>query len=163
MAKNAPTITVNAGDLVLCNDGSSEAYYTACPSTWSLGALPAVATGGWKSVTTAVDATGTGTRYDIGGGNNYGTDLADVPWGSLQAGDAVNIYYRATPYREKIPISERGTLANPIIINGVTDGAGNRPEINGENAVNVAYANWTPGLESAVILMHRKPLAQGRC
>ena len=160
-AKDAPTITVSPASIVLCNNGTIELYYTVCPSTWSSGALPAPAAEGWLSVTTAVDATGTGTRYDIGGGNNYGTDLADVPWGSLQAGDAVNIYYRATPYREKLPISERGTAANPIIINGVTDGAGNRPEINGENAVNVLHANWTGGLESAVILMHRKPLAQG--
>ena len=159
--KNAPNVTLVASDLSLCNNGTIELNYTICPTGWSAGALPSTAIEGWLSVTTAVDATGTGTRYDIGGGNNYGTDLADVPWGSLQPGDAVNIYYRATPYREKIPISERGTLANPIIINGVTDGAGNRPEINGENAVNVAYANWTPGLESAVILMHRKPLAQG--
>ena len=59
---------------------------------------------GMESVNNAVDATGTGTRYDIGGGNNYGTDLVDVPWGSLQAGDAVNIYYRATPYPRKDPI-----------------------------------------------------------
>ena len=103
--KNAPTITVSPASLVLCNNGTIELYYTVCPSTWSSGALPAPAAEGWLSVTTAVDATGTGTRYDIGGGNNYGTDLADVPWGSLQAGDAVNIYYRATPYREKIPIS----------------------------------------------------------
>lgn len=162
MAKNAPTITVDAGDLVLCNDGSSEAYYTACPSTWSLGALPAVATGGWQSVTTAVDATGTGTRYDIGGGNNYGTDLADVPWGSLQAGDAVNIYHRTEPYREKVVITETGTEANPIIINGVTNITGDRPVIDGENAValNPTYlAN--DAFRAALVFIHRKSTAVG--
>ena len=170
MAKNAPTITVNAGDLVLCNDGSSEAYYTACPSTWSLGALP-VAAGGWKSVTTAVDATGSGTRYDIGGGNNYGTDLADVPWGSLQPGDAVNIYYRAEPYREKILIPKGGSAAYPLVINGVSDGAGNRPIIDGENAVTlfpdereVYYPPEHPSInvfEQMLVFIHRFDEADG--
>lgn len=160
-AKDAPTITVSPASIVLCNNGTVEVYYTVCPSTWSSGALPAPAAEGWLSVTQPVDATGTGTRYDIGGGNNYGTDLADVPWRTLQPGDAVNIYYRAAPYKEKVLVSETGTVTNPIIINGVTDASGNRPVIDGDGAVTVNHLDWADNLESALFLIHRKRISRG--
>jgi hypothetical protein len=121
-------------------------------------------------VTSPVEATGTGTRYDIGGGNNYGTDLADLPWGSLQPGDAVNVYHRATPYREKPLITEAGTALNPIIINGVTDEFGNRPIIDGENAVALMPNERTyfdgdhvgdNAFEQGVVVFHRKSTATG--
>lgn len=120
---------------------------------------------GWKNVTLPVNPTGTGVRYDIGGGNNYGTTLAEVPWQSLQPGDVVNIWHNVLDYREKPLISETGTAAHPIIINGVSDAIGNRPVINGENAVSLAFSEREyydgdhPGenaFEQAVVLFHRR-------
>ena len=55
----------------------------------------------------------------------------------MSPGDVVNIYHRATPYRHKVLLSEQGTAAHPIVINGVTDGSGNRPTIHAANAVTV--------------------------
>lgn len=86
MAKNAPTITVDAGDLVLCNDGSSEAYYTACPSTWSLGALGS------------------------GGGGSLAYAPYDVEIVQPQAAlDTKNRFYKAYPALEyNVKVSVRG-------------------------------------------------------
>lgn len=121
-----------------------------------------VAFSGWQNVTGPVDATGSGTRYDIGGGNNYGTSLADIPWQSLGAGDAINVYNTGTPYYEKIVFTEAGTAENPIIFNGVTDILGNRPVIDGDGAVNVSPLMYTdPALYSALVFFHRKPTPQG--
>lgn len=131
------------------------------PNDWIQPSLGLLSASSWVGVTEAIDPTGSGTRYDIGGGNNYGTELSDLPLDTLSPGDVVNVYRRATPYREKIPITESGTALNPIIFNGVTDASGNRPEISGENAVNITPENWTSSLESSVILMHRRPYAQG--
>ena len=111
---------------------------------------------GWTSVTQAVNATGSGTRYDIGGGNNFGTELSAVPWQSLKPGDAVNIYYRATPYRHKILLSEQGTAANPIVINGVTDSSGNRPTIDAANAVTVNPGEWHTAYQGTLIMINKR-------
>lgn len=74
-------------------------------------------------VTTAM----TGIRtFDVGPGHTY-SEPDTVPWGSLLAGDVVNIYHRATPYAWKIGLRGQGTQANPIVLNGVTDANGNRP------------------------------------
>ena len=86
--KNAPNVTLVA---VISRYATTARLSLIIRSVLRAGVLGRIACSsaaieGWLSVTTAVDATGTGTRYDIGGGNNYGTDLADVPWGSLQAG-----------------------------------------------------------------------------
>ena len=64
--------------------------------------------------------------FDVGPGQTY-EEPDTVPWGSLTAGDVVNIYYRATPYAWKIGLRGQGTAANPIVVNGVTDANGNRP------------------------------------
>lgn len=80
-------------------------------------------------VTVALNATGSGTRYDVGPGKAH-TTTDTVPWGSLGPGDVVNIFYQATPY-QKFGLRAQGTLANPVIINGVTDASGNRPIISG--------------------------------
>jgi hypothetical protein len=65
----------------------------------------------------------------------HGSNLADVPWNQLQAGDVVNVYYRATPYFEKPVIAGQGTQALPIVLWGVTDEFGRRPIIDGTDAV----------------------------
>lgn len=78
--------------------------------------------------------TGSGTTYHVGPGQAI-TELTDVPWLSLQAGDVVNIHHRAEPYRTKFALRAQGTADAPVVIHGVTDAKCNRPVISGQNAV----------------------------
>jgi hypothetical protein len=78
--------------------------------------------------------TGSGTTYHVGPGQPI-TELTDVPWLSLRAGDVVNIYHRAEPYRTKIGLRAQGTADAPVVIHGVTDAQCNRPVLSGQNAV----------------------------
>ncbi len=96
-------------------------------------------------VTTALDATGSGTRYDV----TNDTELRAVPFGALTAGSVVNIFYSATPYSTKIGLRGQGTSTDPIVINGVTDASGNRPKINGEGATTAAGSNPSGGYGGA--------------
>ena len=88
--------------------------------------------------------TGTGTDYPVGPGQPYRT-LADVPWPSLGAGDTVRIFWRDTPYREKILISTSGSEQQPIRICGVPNANGERPIISGKNATTPANLKTTFG------------------
>lgn len=72
--------------------------------------------------------------FNVGPGQFY-SHPDEIPWTTLTAGDVVNIYYRPQPYLSRIGICGRGTPAQPITINGVTDENGNRPIINGNGAV----------------------------
>jgi hypothetical protein len=62
------------------------------------------------------------------------TEFDLIPFATLQPGDVVNIFHNAIPYNRIIRISDSGTAANPIIINGVTNANGDRPVISGANA-----------------------------
>jgi hypothetical protein len=77
---------------------------------------------------------GSHATYNVGPGKTY-TELTQVPWLSLVAGDVVNIYYRAAAYKTKIGLRAQGTAAQPVYINGVTDSSCNRPIIDGDGAV----------------------------
>ncbi len=77
--------------------------------------------------------TGSGADYPVGPGKKYPT-LSRIPWSSLKRGDTVRIFWKETPYREKILISTKGTREQPIKICGVANAAGERPRISGENA-----------------------------
>jgi hypothetical protein len=70
--------------------------------------------------------TGSHATYDVGPGKTY-TEPDTVPWCALVAGDVVNIYWRATPYKWKFALRGSGTQAAPIVVNGVTDSTGHRP------------------------------------
>jgi parallel beta-helix repeat protein len=65
--------------------------------------------------------------YNVGPGRFY-SDPDLVPWGALEAGDVVNIYYRAEPYKFKLCLKAQGTSSKRVIINGVSDSFGNRPK-----------------------------------
>ena len=78
--------------------------------------------------------TGSGTTYHVGPGQAI-SELTDVPWLSLRAGDVVNIHHRAEPYRTKFALRAQGTADAPVVIHGVTDAKCNRPVISGQNAV----------------------------
>ena len=82
----------------------------------------------------ACEASGLGTDHRVGPGQTY-TELEQVPWESLRAGDTVRIFHRAEPYRGKFMLAAQGTAAAPVRVCGVRSAAGERPTINGSGAV----------------------------
>ncbi|MFH1390111.1 MAG: polysaccharide-degrading enzyme [Candidatus Margulisiibacteriota bacterium] len=74
-----------------------------------------------------------GTLYEVGPGKAY-TNIGDVPLESLQAGDVVRVYWRSTPYKEKVLLSGTGTAAAPIVLMGVPNASGDLPVLDGTNA-----------------------------
>jgi hypothetical protein len=140
---NAPSLTVTSVEYILCNDGN---YWTiACPAAIGEPGGPPMADAitGWTNVTTALDATGSGTRIDVGGGNNDHADLSTLDPGTFTPGTVVNLFHRANPYTSKLAFVTDGTEADPIIINGVTDANGNRPEIDCDGATTVQSQDWS--------------------
>lgn len=103
---------------------------------------------------------GTHATYNVGPGQTL-TELTDVPWLSLQAGDVVNILYRSAPYRTKFGLRAQGTAQAPVVINGVTDASCNRPVVTGEQAVTAAdarKAGFGKEIEGAgLIQIYRSP------
>jgi hypothetical protein len=80
-------------------------------------------------------ASGQGRDYQVGDGPGQLTALEQVPWASLAAGDTVRIFYRATPYHGKFLIAASGTQAAPVRVCGVKSASGQRPIIDGQDAV----------------------------
>ncbi len=78
---------------------------------------------------------GSGTDYQVGPGNGQLASLDLVPWESIKAGDTVRIFYKSDPYRGKILLTAQGTEDKWIRVCGVKGPNGQRPIIDGENAV----------------------------
>jgi hypothetical protein len=78
-------------------------------------------------------AGGSGRDLTVGPGKKF-ANLGDVPFESLSAGDAVRIFWREQPYREKLMISGIGTAKNPIRVCGVPGPRGQLPVIDGRDA-----------------------------
>lgn len=74
------------------------------------------------------------TDYHVGPGQPLAA-VSDVPWESLAAGDRVFIHWRATPYKEKWVLNALGTPAQPILVSGVLGPSGERPVIDGRDAI----------------------------
>ena len=74
------------------------------------------------------------TLYNVGPGLAY-TSIGAVLWTGLQAGDTVAIHYRPEAYHETILVSTNGTADAPIRVVGVPGPNGERPIIDGEDAV----------------------------
>ncbi|MBS2026840.1 MAG: polysaccharide-degrading enzyme [Deltaproteobacteria bacterium] len=72
--------------------------------------------------------------YDVGPGQTY-TNIGDVPWPTIAAGDTVNIHARPTPYAEKFIVNATGTASAPILIQGIPDSSGALPILDGANAI----------------------------
>lgn len=72
--------------------------------------------------------------YHVGPGQPL-TQIGQVPWYTLRAGDTVYIHYRPEPYREKVLISSRGTETKWIRVLGVHGPKGERPIISGDGAL----------------------------
>jgi hypothetical protein len=79
--------------------------------------------------------------FEVGTGKPY-TSIGAVPWETLQAGDTVLIYWRATPYKEKWVIGRQGTAANPITVSGVAGPSGQLPVIDGNGATTRTALNY---------------------
>ncbi|RZI86269.1 MAG: hypothetical protein EOP38_01785 [Rubrivivax sp.] len=103
---------------------------------------------------------GSHATYNVGPGQQY-TELTNVPWLSLQAGDVVNIHYRSTPYKTKFGLRAQGTPTAPVYINGVTDASCNRPTISGDGAVTATDATqggFGPDIQAnGLIQIYRLP------
>ncbi|MBI2733660.1 MAG: right-handed parallel beta-helix repeat-containing protein [Aquabacterium sp.] len=111
------------------------------------------------STVSACLPSGVGTDYQVGPGTGQLASLAQVPWDKLVAGDTVRIFYSDTPYRGKFMISGNGTAAAPIRVCGVKSATGQRPIIDGQNAVSrlgLAYGNILHETRSIIVV---KPLS----
>jgi hypothetical protein len=75
-----------------------------------------------------VALTGSHRTYEVGPGKAH-EELDTVPFAALIAGDVVNIHARATAYKTKFGLRAQGTATAPVIINGVSDPACNKPVI----------------------------------
>ena len=63
------------------------------------------------------------------------TELDQVPWEKLQAGDRVGIQWREKAYQAKWVICAQGTPAKPIAVIGIKGPKGQLPVIDGRNAI----------------------------
>lgn len=81
------------------------------------------------------------TVYEVKPGTSLDT-IAEVPWATLQPGDTVLIYWKATAYKEKWVICRQGTAAQPITIRGVLGPNGERPVIDGNGATTPTNLNY---------------------
>ena len=72
--------------------------------------------------------------YSVGPGESYEA-VGDVPLDTLTAGDVVEIHWRETPYAEKFVLGAMGSKAEPVVIRGVPNDAGELPVIDGRDAV----------------------------
>jgi hypothetical protein len=86
---------------------------------------------------------GSGTDHQVGPASGQLSSLEAVPWESLKAGDTVRIFYRAAPYRSKFLIAGRGDANQPIRVCGVAGPNGERPVIDGANALTRAQLNYS--------------------
>jgi hypothetical protein len=86
-------------------------------------------------------ATAQAGLYEVGPDKPY-TTISAVPWESLQPGDTVLIYYRATPYKEKWVICRQGTPSAPITVRGVAGPNGELPVIDGNGATTRSALNY---------------------
>lgn len=110
---------------------------------------------------------GSGTDYQVGPGPGQLASIEAVPWESLQAGDTVRIFHQATPYRSKFLVAGQGTAERPIRVCGVPGPNGERPVIDGENAVTRPDLPYSTSDAPTGGLLHQtrsiiviKPLAQ---
>lgn len=104
-------------------------------------------------------ASGKGKDYQVGSGTGQLPTLDQVPWDKLVAGDTVRIFYSATPYRGKFMLSGNGTATAPIRVCGVKGPNGERPIIDGQNAISrrgLAYGNILHETRSVIVV---KPLS----
>ncbi|MDY6864227.1 MAG: hypothetical protein SV062_14730 [Thermodesulfobacteriota bacterium] len=82
-----------------------------------------------------------GDVYEVGSGKTY-SRIIDCPTHNLKAGDIIKVYSKSTPYYEKFLLYGAGTADNPIILQGIPDEEGNKPIIDGKNAVSSTAVDY---------------------
>ena len=130
-----PPVVADAGRTA----GDTSAPHATSPDSGSAtsGGIPAVSA---LSDPVTTPMTGSHATYEVGTGKTY-PEPDTVPWCALVAGDVVNIYWRATPYRWKFALRGSGTQAAPIVVNGVTDSSGHRPQFDFNGARTASGCN----------------------
>ena len=101
--------------------------------------------------------------FEVGEGKQYLT-LASVPWESLKPGDEVKLYYKNTPYKEKLLLSQSGTEALPIKFTGILGPNNEKPIIDGTNATtraNQPYVSISHQDRSVVQVSYRQGQSYG--
>ncbi len=71
--------------------------------------------------------------FEVGPGKPF-ANIRDVNFKTLGPGDIVYVYWKSTPYRDKVYISTSVTASKPICIVGVPDASGQLPVIDGDQA-----------------------------
>lgn len=79
-------------------------------------------------------AVGEGATFEVGPGRAY-AELRDVPWLKLLPCDQVNVFYRATPYKDIVYLGARGAKDKWITLRGIPGPAGELPVLDGDGAV----------------------------
>lgn len=80
--------------------------------------------------------------YRVGPGEEY-ENIGDLPLDEhFQPGDSVIIYWRAEPYKEKWLIAGKGTSKNPIVFIGIDGPEGQKPVIDGNDALTCPKQNY---------------------
>ncbi len=85
------------------------------------------------SALTALPFPALAATFDVGPSAPL-TEVDQVPWESLAAGDLVQIHWRLTPYQSKWVIARRGTVEAPIVVRGIAGPDGALPVIEGRDA-----------------------------
>ena len=102
--------------------------------------------------------------YEVGPSLTY-TNLGQVPWTALAAGDTVNIHFKPGGYHEVILLSNSGTSNAPITINGIPDPqTGALPLLDGSNAVTAVSTPWrslTYNTEGVIVISRAAGTAFG--
>ena len=98
--------------------------------------------------------------YNVGP-NFQMTHLSQVPWSTLGAGDVVNIYYNGSTYKEKFLISSSGAAGNPITIKGIAGPNGEKPIVDGDNAVSTGGQCYNT--EAYGLISIEPALVNGNC
>jgi hypothetical protein len=79
--------------------------------------------------------------YEVGVGKTF-SNIGDVPWENMKAGDQVLIYWRQQPYKEKWVIAVQGTEQQPFLVRGVPNQNGELPVIDGRDATTSSQINF---------------------
>ncbi|WKB54673.1 hypothetical protein [Eleftheria terrae] len=98
---------------------------------------------------------GKGKDYQVGPGAGQLSDLNQVPWDKLVAGDTVRVFYRAEPYHGKVLLAAQGTADKPVRLCGVRGPNGERPVLDGKDAVSrrgLAYGHELHESRSVIVV-----------
>jgi hypothetical protein len=79
--------------------------------------------------------------FEVGPGRTF-TNIGDVPWENMNAGDQVLIHWREQPYKEKWVVAVQGTEARPFVVRGVANDHGELPVIDGRDASTRPQVNF---------------------